>query len=168
MESGKAKLNLVPVSPQSLITRALEPFTTAYRNAGVELVTHVDDDVPDVQADTTRILHVFSNLLSNALKFSSSGKVVTLTAESESDAVRFSVIDQGTGIPSDQLSRVFERFFRAESSERNGAGLGLAIAKDIVEAHGGRISVQSVQGYGSTFSFTLHKAEVTANIGRSV
>ena len=113
-------------------------------------------------ADPVRIALVFSNLLSNALKFSHSGDVVTIAAEADDDTVTFSVVDHGAGIPPEQIPHVFERFFRGESDQHQGAGLGLAIAKEIVEAHGGRIWVTSTPGAGSVFSFRLNRAERTS------
>jgi NtrC-family two-component system sensor histidine kinase KinB len=156
MEAGKSKPAMAPCSPEQLITQALDAFVTPFRNAGVELVTHIGEEVPNVVADPERVSHVFSNLLSNALKYSVSGNTVKLSAESDGDWVRFSVQDQGPGIPSENLTHIFERFFRGSGVEKNkGVGLGLAIAKEIVEVHGGRIWVESAPGQGSTFHFTL-------------
>jgi signal transduction histidine kinase len=156
MEAGGAEPVLKPCSPQALVAQAVGAFATACRSQGVELITQVSDDVPDVMADPIKIVHVFSNVLSNALKFSLSGGSITLSAELDRDFVRFAVQDQGPGIAKEQLPRVFEKFFRADSTGRSeGAGLGLAIAKEIVEAHGGRIWVESNLGQGAVFSFTL-------------
>jgi signal transduction histidine kinase len=159
MEGGGAEPVLKLCSPHTLVTQAADAFATSCRSKGVELITQVGEDVPEVLADAVKIFHVFSNLLSNALKFSSSGGSITLSAELDGDFVRFGVQDKGPGIPQDQLARVFEKFFRAGATEKSeGAGLGLAIAKDIVEAHGGRIWADSVPGQGSRFSFTLRSA----------
>jgi signal transduction histidine kinase len=163
MEAGGAEPVLKPCSPQALVTQAVGAFATSCRSQGVELITQVGDDVPDVLADPIKIVHVFSNLLSNALKFSVSGGSITLSAEPDGDFVRFAVQDQGPGIPKEQLPRVFEKFFRADSTGKSeGAGLGLAIAKDIVEAHGGRIWVESNRGQGAVFSFTLRASSSQA------
>jgi signal transduction histidine kinase/HAMP domain-containing protein len=159
IESGHVALEMKPCSVFSLTTQAVNSFAAAFRSAGVELVTHIADDISEVLADPSRIAHVYSNLLSNALKFSSSGSTVAVSASVDGDKVKFSVTDQGVGISPDQLSRVFEKFFRGSSSDRSGgAGLGLAIAKEIVEAHGGKIWVDSMPGKGSVFSFTLSLA----------
>jgi two-component system, NtrC family, sensor histidine kinase KinB len=155
-EAGRAPLQLQPCSPQTLISQAVDAFGTAYRSAGVELVSNVPDDIPDVSADASQIGHVFGNLLSNALKFSHSGGKVSVAAAADGDHVKFTVQDQGIGITAEEMPHVFEKFFRSESSLKSeGAGLGLAIAKDIVEAHGGRIWADSLPGQGSIFSFTL-------------
>lgn len=159
MEAGRAALDMKPASPLSLVTQAVEAFATRFRSAGVELVSIVSDDVPNVLADPARIQHVFSNLLSNALKFSSSGQQVVVRAEASGGEVTFSVNDQGNGIPPELLTRIFDKFFRLYATGKaDGAGLGLAIAKDVVEAHGGKIWAESVIGQGSRFSFTLRPA----------
>jgi len=107
-------------------------------------------------ADKTRISHVFGNLISNSLKHTPAGGKITISARAEENGVRFSVADTGIGIPSQYLPRIFEQFFRVPGQgPQAGAGLGLAIVKEIVEAHGGTVSVDSVEGKGSTFSFTL-------------
>jgi NtrC-family two-component system sensor histidine kinase KinB len=165
MEAGRALLDMKPIAPLSLVTHAVEVFATSYRSAGVELISKVPDDSPDVLADPVRIQHVFSNLLSNALKFSSSGQQVIICAETANDGVRFTVQDQGIGIPTELLPKVFEKFFRFHTTGKlAGAGLGLAIAKDVVEAHGGRIWAESVIGEGSRFHFVLRVATTSTII----
>jgi len=114
------------------------------------------DSAPLVAADATRMSHVFSNLLRNALRFTAAGGSVTCSVAAEANEVRFSVTDTGAGIPPQYLGRVFDKFFRAPGQPGDtGSGLGLAIVKDIVEAHGGRIFVESTEGHGTTFTFTL-------------
>ena len=118
------------------------------------------DDLPMVCADMTQIGHVFSNLLSNALRYTVPGGQITVSAEVEEQMVRFFVTDTGSGIPHQFLQRIFEQFFRVpDQQSETGAGLGLAIAKEIVEAHGGNINVESQEGKGTTFSFTLKTAD---------
>ncbi len=110
--------------------------------------------------------HVFANLLSNALRYTPPGGKVTVLAGADEDWVRFSVSDTGKGIPSQYLPRIFEQFFRVpEQGKESGVGLGLAIVKEIVEAHGGAISVESHEGKGSTFTFTLPRAETARKEG---
>jgi signal transduction histidine kinase len=109
--------------------------------------------------DPARIGHVFSNLLSNALKYTPPGGEVRVTAEPVGSQVEISVQDTGSGIPAQHIDRIFERFFRVPGqSGASGAGLGLAIAKEIVELHGGRLTVQSKEGQGAKFTFTLSAA----------
>ena len=113
--------------------------------------------------DPARIAHVFANLLSNALKYTPPGGKVTLSAKAEGEFVRFQVSDTGVGIPEKFLPRLFEQFFRVpDQGPGTGVGLGLAIVKDIVEAHGGTVGVESREGAGSTFHFTLRRADQSA------
>ena len=109
-----------------------------------------------VRADGTRVLQVFSNLVGNALKFTPPGGVVTVGAAPEAGAVRFWVRDTGPGIPPEDVDRLWDPFWQAEGPARSGgAGLGLAITRGLVEAHGGRVWVESQPGAGTTFGFTL-------------
>jgi two-component system, NtrC family, sensor histidine kinase KinB len=144
---------------ESLVAEAVAEAAPAFRDKGVTLESDVAEDVSDVMADPERISHVFSNLLNNALAHTPAGGRVRVTARTESDAVRFAVEDTGEGIPAQHQHRIFERFYRLPGqSGATGAGLGLAIAKDIVEAHGGTIGVQSRVGEGSCFDFTVPAA----------
>jgi signal transduction histidine kinase len=108
-----------------------------------------------VLADAARVQQVLSNIVGNAVKFTPRDGRITVCAESIGGEVRFAVIDTGPGIPAEQLPHIFGRFWQAKTSDRRGIGLGLAIAKGIVEAHNGRIWVESHVGLGSTFYFTL-------------
>jgi len=163
LESGRVELDLQPVTADHLVSEAIAPLRSAFADKGVEIQTELPDSIPDVLVDPARIDHVFSNLLTNALKFTPPGGWVRLSAQVEDETVRFEVQDTGIGIPQEYLGRVFERFFRVPGSDQpSGAGLGLAITKEIVELHGGHISVQSQPGRGSRFSFTLRRADQTA------
>jgi signal transduction histidine kinase len=106
-------------------------------------------------ADAGRVLQVLSNLVGNALKFTPKGGRITIRADAAPGGVRFSVMDTGQGIPPEQLTKIFGRFWQANPADRRGIGLGLTIAKGIVEAHGGRIWCESKVGEGTTFYFTL-------------
>ena len=159
-ESGKAQMEFKALSPRSIVTDAVEPVRRTAQDRGLALQIDVPGDLPDVWADTTRIGHVFDNLLSNSLKHTSPGGRIALTAEAEDAWVRFHVSDTGEGIPAAFLTRVFEPFFRVPGrANETGAGLGLAIVKEIVEAHGGTVDVESGEGEGSTFSFTLRRTD---------
>jgi signal transduction histidine kinase len=160
IESGRVKMEFRAVSPREMAMEALESFRTAAHDQGVTLDVELPEDLPEVWADTTRISHVFGNLLSNALKYTPPGGKVTLSARAEEHGVTFSIVDTGKGIPSHYLPRIFEQFFRVpDQGPQTGAGLGLAIVKEIVGAHGGTVSVDSIEGKGSTFSFALKRTD---------
>ncbi len=160
IESGKAKMEFKAVSPNSLQTEALEPFWRVAHDQGVTLFVDIPGDLPDVWADPTRIYYVFSNLLSNAFRYTPPGGTITFSARAEDNGVRFSLTDTGKGIPDQYLPRIFEQFFRVPGQEKeSGAGLGLAIVKEIIEAHGGTVGVESQEGKGSTFTFTLRAVD---------
>lgn len=160
IESGRVKMEFRAVSPRERAMEALESFRTAAHDQGVTLDVELPEDLPEIWADTTRISHVFGNLLSNALKYTPPGGKVTVSARVEHNGVAFSIADTGKGIPSQYLPRIFEQFFRVpDQGPQAGAGLGLAIVKEIVEAHGGSVTVDSLEGKGSTFSFTLRRVD---------
>lgn len=160
IESGRALMDLKPTAPDDIVTAASEAALSAYRERGVTLKSEVEEDLPLVLADASRIGHVFSNLLSNALKYTPSGGVVTLSARRDQEGVAFVVADSGSGISEESLPRIFERFFRApDQGDVKGVGLGLAIAREIVEAHGGLIEAASKIGAGSVFTVKLRASE---------
>ena len=160
IESGRLQMDCQDTYAQSLVLDAVEPFRRTAQDGGIELKIQLPDDLPMVCADSTQIGHVFSNLLSNALHYTEPGGSITISAILEERMVRFSVTDTGSGIPHQFIQRIFEQFFRVpDQKSETGAGLGLAIAKEIVDAHGGNIDVVSQEGKGTTFSFTLKRAE---------
>jgi two-component system, NtrC family, sensor histidine kinase KinB len=159
IESGKALMDLQPVAPGQLLDRAAQAIHGAFESQDVSLQIETSDDAGLVMADATRIGHVLGNLLSNSLRYTQAGGHVILAARPQGEWVEFSVSDDGIGIPRQFLHRVFEKFFRVPGQiGGSGSGLGLSIARDIVEAHGGKIRVQSVEGRGTTFAFTLPQA----------
>ncbi len=120
----------------------------------------MQDDLPEVSADPMLIGQVFANLLSNALKYTNPGGKVTISAEPKDDAVIFSVSDTGRGIPSQYLQKILQQFFRVPGQGgESGVGLGLSIVQEIVTAHKGNVSVESTEGKGSTFTFSLQRAD---------
>jgi NtrC-family two-component system sensor histidine kinase KinB len=160
MESGRLRMVCREVPSQTLALDAVEPFRRAAQDGGVTLETNLPVDLPPVWADPARIRYVFSNLLTNAVRYTGPGGRITVSAEAEGEVVRFRVADTGSGIPQQYLPHIFERFFRApDQPPETGAGLGLTIAREIVEAHGGSITVDSREGIGTTFSFTLKQAD---------
>jgi two-component system phosphate regulon sensor histidine kinase PhoR len=124
--------------------------------AGLQLRVECSQDLPKVKMDVQRMEQVLVNLIHNAVKFTRPGGEILLLAEAGPGEVRFAVRDTGIGIPDEDVPRIFERFYRVDKSRTgSGTGLGLSIAKHIVEAHQGHIWVESIEGQGSTFIFTL-------------
>jgi signal transduction histidine kinase len=142
-----------------LLTEALQIFEPLAATQSRGLVAELPPPDVEVMCDGARVLQVLSNLLGNALKFTAVGGEVKLRAEATGDEVCFSVVDTGPGLSPAQLPHVFERHWQASADQRRGSGLGLFIARGVVEAHGGRIGVRSEQGQGSTFFFTLPRAD---------
>jgi two-component system, NtrC family, sensor histidine kinase KinB len=155
IESGQAEIKLQPINVEDLVLQAMDKMRPAFRDHGITLNLKVAPDVPRVLADPTRLQLVFDNLLSNALKYTPMGGEVTIKAQPEDNLVRFVVEDTGIGIPPEFLPRVFEKFFRVPGQEQISSGLGLTIAKETVEAHGGAIEVASQPGKGTAFTFTV-------------
>jgi two-component system, NtrC family, sensor histidine kinase KinB len=156
MESGKAHLNVHPVSPARLGLDGLEPFVADARDQGVTIINDIADKLPDVMADPERIRHVFANLLSNALRFTPAGGTITLCAAEDQNTIRFSVKDTGKGISSEHIAHLFEQFYRVPGQHaESGIGLGLTIVKEIIEAHGGTVNAESNPEKGTIFHFTL-------------
>ena len=156
IEQGRVRLDLVPVAPRDLIGEAIERFEARARDAGVALEADAAPDLPEVLADRERIGHVFDNLVGNALRHTGRGGRVRLTARAGDGEVRLKVADTGEGIPAEHLPHIFEKFYQVPGSRRGGGvGLGLAIVREIITAHGGQVDVISHPGAGTTFSFTL-------------
>ncbi|MGB6067460.1 MAG: ATP-binding protein [Desulfomonilaceae bacterium] len=160
IEAGKAHMDFRTVSTHDMALDAVEPFRSGCQDCGVSLNMELPDDLPEIWADQTRVTHVFANLFSNALKYTDPGGKITLSAKADEKYVYFSVSDTGKGIPECYLQTIFEQFFRIPDQDtQSGVGLGLAIAKEIVEAHGGSITAESRQAKGSTFTFSLKRAD---------
>jgi len=158
MESGRLTIDSRPEQPDVLINDTVDMLRPLAAGSIIRMETNIEDNLPPVIADSARIQQVLSNLVGNAVKFTPRAGTISVCAERGDGEVRFSVIDTGPGIPAEQLPHIFGRFWQAKTSDRRGIGLGLAIAKGIVEAHNGRIWVESSVGLGSTFYFTLPTA----------
>lgn len=155
-ESGKLRVEKAALAPDALLDEAVEMQRVLAAAASVDLRVEAAPDMPPILGDRERLLQVFGNLIGNALKFTEKGGRVTVGVAPGESAALFWVADTGRGMTSDEVSRAFERFWQASSrSGRLGAGLGLPITKGIVEAHGGRIWVESAPGRGSTFFFSI-------------
>jgi NtrC-family two-component system sensor histidine kinase KinB len=154
MESGGAEMQLEPVNVQDLVLQVTDKMRTAFLDQKIALNLDLAPEVPRVLIDSTRFQLVFDNLLGNALKYTCTAGEVTITARPENGLVCFTVEDTGSGIAPEYLSRIFEKFFRVPGQTQIGSGLGLTIAKEIVEAHGGTIAAVSELGKGTKFTFT--------------
>ena len=153
LETGKLDLELGEHDPHGLVTEVVDVLGPVAADLEIELVTDVRTDRP-VVCDRDRILQVIYNLVSNALKFTPRGGKVTISIDNVGDTTEIRVLDTGEGIAPESLSRVFEKFYTS-GGRYGGTGLGLDIAKGLVEAHGGTITVASTVGAGSTFAFTI-------------
>ncbi|ADO68673.1 PAS domain-containing sensor histidine kinase [Stigmatella aurantiaca] len=156
LEEGRLPLETREVDASALVLEAVDSIRPLAEAHGLQVVVELPEGLPRVVCDRGRVLQVLGNLLGNAVKFTDPGGRVTVGARTQGDEARLYVRDTGKGIPPEQLSYVFDRYWQAKDSVSRGTGLGLAIAKGLVEAHGGRIEAQSTLGEGSTFSFTLH------------
>lgn len=166
IESGQVPLELKAISPSKLIQSAAERMKMQAERAGLSLRVDCPPDLPNIRADLPRLEQVLVNLIHNAVKFTPPGGEITLTAAlaplsssgrgNGGEGICFRVDDTGSGIPADDLPRIFERFYRVDRSRSGGGtGLGLSISRHLVEAHGGRIWAESVEGRGSSFYFTI-------------
>lgn len=155
IEAGRLVLDRALSSPQKLMEEVLELMAPNAANASIQLIGPGPVTLPEVMMDRDRMLQAFSNLIGNALKFTPAGGLVEFGARHRGNEIEFSVSDTGPGIPQDQLSHLFDRFWQASATDKRGAGLGLAIVKGIVDAHGGRLWVESTAGVGTTFHFSI-------------
>jgi signal transduction histidine kinase/CheY-like chemotaxis protein len=166
IEAGRLSMDPARIDPIVLLGQALDLFEFGANDVVVDLAADVPESLPAIVGDEQRILQVIGNLVSNARRVTPAGGAIALGAHLAGGSVRFSVADTGPGIAPEDQAHIFDWFWRAshERAER-GTGLGLAIAKGIVEAHGGRINVESRPGSGATFSFTIPLARPSVTRG---
>jgi two-component system phosphate regulon sensor histidine kinase PhoR len=156
IETGQDKLEIAPLDLNSLIDQTIAKLKPQSERKQIDILWQSDSSLPAIPAEEGRIEQVLTNLLHNAIKFTSAGGKIIVSAEVEGDSVLVSVKDTGIGISAEDLPHVFTRFYKADKSRSSeGTGLGLAIAKHIIQAHGGQIWARSEEGRGSTFSFRL-------------
>ncbi|MBK9266475.1 MAG: HAMP domain-containing histidine kinase [Polyangiaceae bacterium] len=155
MEAGRFSIERAGVSTAHLLFECVDSQKPLASEASLDLVLEAAPGLPRIWADRDRLLQVFENLIGNALKFTEPGGRITVGAEPRKGEVLFWVADTGAGIPADDLPHVFDRFWQTRKPNRRGAGLGLAVVKGIVEAHGGRITADSAPERGSKFTFTI-------------
>jgi two-component system, NtrC family, sensor histidine kinase KinB len=159
LESGKVTLNREDIDAGTLVQTIAGELESFAESHGSKISKSIEHGLARVRVDLRQISHVFTNLISNAVKHSRRGEAVAVAARSRDGMVRFSVADQGPGIPEEFQARIFERFFRVPGDAAGGAGLGLAIAREIVAAHGGTIGLKSKPGQGCEFYFDLPAAQ---------
>lgn len=167
LESGKAVYSFEPCSVSSIAEASIRQFADTAQRENVTLNNDIDEDLPPVYADFERVGWVLNNLLSNALKYTRSGDFITISAKVKDNFMEVTVKDTGDGIPAEYLDRIFDKFVQVKGHdvEARGTGLGLAVSKEIVTAHQGKISVESELDAGSTFRFTLPLAKQSVNGG---
>ena len=161
IENGNFEIAPRPVDARSLIEQAVNDHELLAREQGGRIELKLPDHPVPVLADKDRVLQVLANLIGNSLKHAKGSSIAVTLAERNGQAV-FAVADQGPGIPAEELPHVFDRYWQGRKRKRNGAGLGLAIAKGIIEAHRGTIAVESKPGRGTQFEFTLGRAATPA------
>ncbi|MBW1870044.1 MAG: HAMP domain-containing histidine kinase [Deltaproteobacteria bacterium] len=163
LEAGRTEIHKSPFDLRQLIDKIKETYSGQATKRQIEVTTHIPAELPFAFGDQDLIEQVLLNLFSNAVKYSPDNSKIGLEVKEEDAILTVNVIDNGYGIPKEALPRIFEKFFRVTESEGDdsidGSGLGLSLAKEIVEQHDGTIKVTSRLGVGSVFSFTLPKAE---------
>jgi signal transduction histidine kinase len=159
LDAGTADLKMSPLNMPALLNAITEKFFPMANKAGVTISVDAPANLPVLLADGDRLAQVFTNLVDNALKFTPAGGTIKMQAEMVQGEMQVSVSDTGRGIPASDLPHVFDRFYQADISrsrgKKHGAGLGLAIVLEIVQAHGGRISIRSQEGQGTSFVVNL-------------
>mgnify|MGYP000916650911 CR=1 FL=1 len=159
VEAGAFQLNLAPVPPERLIERIQSTLGRQFEDKNIQLVTDVEPGLPNLFVDKDRIIQVLTNLVGNALQYTPNGGKVSISVRREKSEILFAVKDTGIGISTEQLTFIFNRFYRTDKSRNRasgGSGIGLTIAKALVQAHQGKIWAESNgEGKGSTFSFLI-------------
>jgi two-component system, OmpR family, phosphate regulon sensor histidine kinase PhoR len=161
IESGKLTLSLTKFQIKPIIKRVVTSFNQQAKSKAITINLNIPPKLSSVIADETRLTQVLLNLVDNAIKYNKENGEIIISAEETNSSIRISISDNGVGIPENDIPRLFERFYRADkgrSREMGGTGLGLSIVKHIIQAHEGELSINSQEGFGSTFSFTIPKA----------
>ena len=162
MESGASLLQYEELSPAALVADAVEQVRSLADDAEVALQIEIAPGLPLFPGDSNKLTRTLVNLIANAIRFTPAGTVTVIAAQDNGGDIRFAIRDTGAGIPAEAFERIFEKFGQLDAQSRVGTGLGLAFCKLAVEAHGGRVTVESQPGAGSTFSFTIPRVARTA------
>jgi two-component system OmpR family sensor kinase len=170
LEAGTADLKMSAVDVGALLRGIAEKFTPQAQKTGVRLQVDAPDGLSSLTGDGDRLAQVFTNLVDNALKFTPADGQVILSAKAAGAEMELSITDTGSGIPEEALPHLFDRFYQVDTSraggEGHGAGLGLAIVQEIVQAHGGKIGVRSQLGHGTTFVIHLPLSQAATTVAR--
>lgn len=156
MESGKFELTKIDINLEKMIKDVSEELMILANQKDLKIITKIER-IPRIHADDSRIREIMNNLLTNAIKFTEKGSII-ISAKVKGESIEISVKDTGVGIPKDKIENLFQKFYQVDSSisrRYGGTGLGLSITKQIVEAHGGKIKVESIEKKGTSFIFTL-------------
>lgn len=163
LEAGGLELDRDRISTRDVVLESLESQRPLAAAAEIELRVDLASDLPDVWADRDRLLQILENLVGNAVKFTPGGGTIVIGASARDGEVLFRVADTGKGIAAEDVPHLFDRFWQGRQGRRHGAGLGLQIVKGVAEAHGGRVWIDTALGRGSTFFFTIPRADATGH-----
>lgn len=155
VEAGKIQLNLQPAVPAMIAEDAIETVINTAKEKNIQIISNISPGLPNVNADAEKTAWVLNNFLTNAIRYAGAGSTITLSIVENEKSIRFTVSDQGPGIPSEYLPKVFDRFYKVPGIPSKGTGLGLSISREFIEAQHGKIWVQSETGSGSLFGFDL-------------
>jgi two-component system, OmpR family, sensor histidine kinase BaeS len=159
-ENPQIRLEKISLKPSKLLLRMYEAFSLSFKQKGVELLVKPSDLVSGFEGDRDRVIQILTNIINNALKYTPEGNSVTLSVVESDDMVGFSIEDEGTGIPEEDIQHVFERFYRGDKSrdrKTGGIGIGLSIVKALVDAHHGKIHIKSQLGHGTNVTILFPK-----------
>ncbi len=155
VEAGRIELNITDVQPEIIVQNAILAVAVNAKEKNIEIKNTIQSSPPSLKADADKTTWILTNLLTNAIKYSSENSIIEVNVQQENDRLTFSVTDHGRGIEKQYLQRLFDRYFQVPGMNKKGTGLGLSISKDFAEAQGGQIRVESELGKGSTFTLLI-------------
>ena len=157
VESGNIQLSIFSSNPTEILEYALNATKNQAEQKQIKIEVHSSENLSNIQADTEKTAWVLTNLISNAIRYSYDNSIININITQNENQVIFNVKDNGQGIAPQYKEKIFDRYFRVPGTKKDGTGLGLAISKEFIEAQGGKISVESEFGIGSTFSVSMNK-----------